>query len=205
MSNNLKKSLNKVTYPVWRFVGPFFSDPIYSPIRIQIALFILVIFQLLALLEFSGMTRGKIKNFIATREIRTGLEKKVTKLASDSKQIKEKPQATEGLLESLPTIKDNYNLLEKLNSAAGTNQVSLLSVSFLPTKKSIIGGLIEQPIQISLRGEFENVFLFLDDLEKNKRPILVETLEMSTNEKVLSAKIVRTEILIKTFLVDSNQ
>jgi len=204
MFNNLKNSVRQTIYYFWRLLAPYFQDSVYAPVRILVVLLILTIFQILVILKLGGMVQSKIGSFVSAMEARTTLEKQVTHLVSDSKQVKEKPQAAENLLESLPTIKDNYNLLEKLNAAAGNSQVSLLSVSFLPTKNSSIKGLAEQPVEITLQGKFENIFLLLDELEQNRRPISIESVQMIANEKLLSAGTVKADVLIKSYLTNTN-
>jgi len=200
LEGSAKRSLNYFN----RGMIHFLADETFLSVRTELILSMVLVAQIIAVSMISGNLIQEASQLTTLQQTKAAADKRVGQIQDNLEQIKKMPQAAEDLLERLPTNKDNYNLLEKLNSAAGTNQVSLLSVNFLPTKNSSMAGLAEQPVEIRLQGNFENVFLFLDELEKNKRPILTDSLEISTNDKILTTGVVETNVVLRTFLVSSN-
>lgn len=205
MFNKLKEIIQKNLNYLGREIGELSANETFLSVKTELVLSVILLIQIILVYLIWGDLAGKVSNFSTLRENKISAEKRLGQIESNLLQIKNSPQAAKSLLETLPGSKDNYSLLEKLNSAAGANQVSLLSVNFLPTKNSSLDGLSEQPVEIRVGGNYENIFSFTSDLEKSKRPILTESIEYTTNNKTLTSGIVEVNIVIKTFLVGTNQ
>lgn len=205
MFNKLKGSIKKIINYTGRATADLLVDEIFLSVRTELILSAVLLIQIILVITFFKNLVFEISSFTTLRQARVLAEKRLSQIQNSLLQVKKMPQAAENLLESLPGSKGNYNLLEALNASAGTNQVSLLSVNFLPTKNSGLPGLTEQPVEIRLQGNYENIFSFIVDMEKNKRPVLTESIEYSTNNKVSTVGVVEAAVVIKTFLVDVSQ
>lgn len=205
MFNKLKASIKRILNYAVRAVADLLVDETFLSVRTELILSAVLLIQIVLAIIFFKKLAFEISSFTAIREDRISAEKRLGQIQDNLLQVKKMPQAAENLLESLPGSKENYNLLETLNASAGNNQVSLLSVNFLPTKNSGLAGLTEQPIEIRLQGNYENIFSFIGDMEKNKRPVLTDSIEYSTNKKISTVGAVEAAVVIKTFLVDVSQ
>lgn len=204
MLNQLKETITKTFNYLNRTFGPRLSDK--SPLSVRgdwglaALLFLEAVSVIWLLVNLAGLTSALLTE-MQSRKIS---EKKTSQVQANTQQIKSSPDAAQDLMESLPSGKSNYELLETLNSAAGANQVSLLSINFLPIKSSGLGGLSQQPVGISLQGNFENIFVFLEELEKNQKPVAAESLEITNNNKAAASGMVSANVVLKTYIAEVN-
>lgn len=204
MPSKLKGALNKTLNYLSRTLGPRVRGSwLAAKGELGLSAFLLTeIFLAVWLLTNLG---GLTSTLLATLNSREISEKKISQIQLNTKQVRNSPEAAQSLLESLPGRRDNYSLLEALNASAGANQVSLLSINFLPIKSSGLAGLSEQPVEIALAGNFENVFAFITELEKSERPVSAESLEITGNNKVLGSGMVGVNVVLKSYLAEVSQ
>ena len=70
---------------------------------------------------------------------------------------------------------------------------------FKPVEEKEMGNLIEVPIEITLRGTFNQTLNFFTYLAKFKRKILISDIEMTRPEKKEGLYVVSTHALATTF------
>jgi|GEM_PF-6888224 Tfp pilus assembly protein PilO len=205
MFNNLIWAIRRGLIRAKQSIDNFLADETFLSIKTELILSATLIVQLTFALTLLGGVAREASALASLNGSRESTEKKLGQVQGNSLQIKKMPQAAENLLERLPGSRDNYSLLEGLNAAAGTSQVSLISVNFLPIKGSNLAGLAEQPVEVRLQGNYEGVLSFISGLEKIQRPVLTESVEYITNDKILTSGVVEAALVLKTFLLDTSQ
>lgn len=201
---NKLNSFPKLSYVFWRRLSPFITDVNYQEIRKTFLWLILLITQVVLDVIILSILYNKIPVFFQNHQKRLALEQKVIQTKNNVAKLKLSAKNVETIIQSLPGSKDNYNLLERVNSFAAERQLSLLNVNFLPIEKSKIPGLLEQAVEVRLEGSFVNIFNFLDQLKNEPRPTLSENLTVSTRENNLSNGSVQAEVLLRTYLTEAN-
>src|SRR3989338_1675079 len=174
-TKKIRQAFNSFIREVFGLVGsPLEKKYVRESILIFLAtLLILISVNLFQKLLLSGQlylnTLRKVKS----------LESQLNSTQKSFGNIEKTPQAAEDLLDSLPANQDSHRLLERINLLSNRHELALLNISLLPSVETSKLGLVKQPILISLSGSFENILAFIEEVEENKRPIVVATLNFS--------------------------
>jgi len=194
-TKKIRQAFNSFIREVFGLVGsPLEKKYVRESILIFLAtLLILISVNLFQKLLLSGQlylnTLRKVKS----------LESQLNSTQKSFGNIEKTPQAAEDLLDSLPANQDSHRLLERINLLSNRHELALLNISFLPSVETSKLGLVKQPILISLSGRFENILAFIEEVEENKRPIVVATLNFSLPEKSLNSGVVGVDLTADSF------
>ena len=166
-------------------------------------LFVLAVFLLLFF--YIGLYSPKEQRVTALEQEAQQLEQKLSALKSQRQQLSETlPKKTKSALDipqeilaSFPEEDDIPSLL-----STWTKEGKKMGIEFLlfkPVEEKDMGNLIEMPIEITLRGTFNQTLGFFTYLAKFKRKILISNIEMTRPEKKEGTYVVSTHALATTF------
>ncbi len=198
INGQVKKRFNSVLRQLW----PFIEDPLYASGRQKIGGLAALAFELMVILWLGQFFVNKSRQLFKLNSQEERLNQKVAQAEKDGQLIKSRPQAVESLIQSLPPEKESHRLLQKLNQLSGSHRLSLTSLSFLEPK-NLGGELREQFLKVTLSGVFKDIIAFVEEVEKNSRPVITESVEFTIPEKPKSVGVVITQIVFKTYFTDN--
>ena len=166
-------------------------------------LFVLAVFILLFF--YVGLYSPKDQRVASLEQETQQLEQKLLALRNQRQQLsqalpkKEKPalDIPQEILSSLPAEEDIPSLLSEWTKEG--KKIGIEFLLFKPLEEKEMVNLIEMPIEITLRGTFNQTLGFFTYLSKFKRKILISNIEMTRPEKKEGIYVVSTHALATTF------
>ncbi|MCL5003842.1 MAG: type 4a pilus biogenesis protein PilO [Patescibacteria group bacterium] len=197
MSNNTSL-ITQIIHPVERRLRPFLEDTSYRKLRGMVIRDTLLATEAVLIILIGQNFWMGLNRLLSLRQENNTIQARINLIQSNFQTLQKSPSDVNDILDSLPDISQNHNLLDKFETLASQNGVSLLSISYADTS-NVGGSLIIQPVKINLSGTFERTLNFIRSAESGNQPMTAEHLQFSSPSVSSNRINVQTEVNLQIF------